>query len=115
MPYTDPPLQTRTTNTLNTPNTHGTHSTHTTHTGTGKTSTIAAAIRALIAAGCSVLVSAYTNSAVDNILLKLVQLGVRGNQGSCRVAMCCAKLWAVQLGVGGIRRRCRFAMCCAKL
>jgi len=44
--------------------------------GTGKTSTIAAAIRALAAAGASVLVSAYTNSAVDNILLKLARLGV---------------------------------------
>ncbi len=45
--------------------------------GTGKTSTIAAAIRALTASGASVLVTAYTNSAVDNILLKLAQLEVR--------------------------------------
>lgn len=39
--------------------------------GSGKTSTIASAVRALLAAGRSVLVTAYTNSAVDNILLKL--------------------------------------------
>jgi hypothetical protein len=44
--------------------------------GTGKTSTIAAAIRALSSTGARVLVSAYTNSAVDNILLKLAGLGV---------------------------------------
>lgn len=46
--------------------------------GTGKTSTIAAAVRALVAGGASVLVTAYTNSAVDNILLKLAQLEVGG-------------------------------------
>jgi superfamily I DNA/RNA helicase len=44
--------------------------------GTGKTSTIAAAIRALVEGGARVLVSAYTNSAVDNILVKLAQLEV---------------------------------------
>ena len=43
--------------------------------GTGKTSTIARAAMALLAAGRSVLVSSYTNSAVDNILLKLAGLG----------------------------------------
>ena len=46
--------------------------------GTGKTSTIAAAIRALVAAGARVLVSAYTNSAVDNVLLKLAEGGEEG-------------------------------------
>ena len=45
--------------------------------GLHKTSTIAAAIRALVASGARVLVSAYTNSAVDNILIKLAQLQVR--------------------------------------
>ena len=43
--------------------------------GTGKTSTIAAAIMALLHLGKSVLVSAYTNSAVDTILAKLAALG----------------------------------------
>lgn len=44
--------------------------------GTGKTSTIAAAICALVSSGARVLVSAYTNSAVDNVLLKLAGMGV---------------------------------------
>lgn len=39
--------------------------------GTGKTTTIAHIIRALIAQGKSVLLTSYTHSAVDNILLKL--------------------------------------------
>lgn len=43
--------------------------------GTGKSSTIAAAIMALLHQGKSVLVSAYTNSAVDAILVKLAKMG----------------------------------------
>lgn len=39
--------------------------------GTGKTTVIAALLRALVAAGRSVLLTAYTHSAVDNILMKL--------------------------------------------
>ena len=39
--------------------------------GTGKTTTIAHIIRALVAQGKSVLLTSYTHSAVDNILLKL--------------------------------------------
>ncbi|KAL9053487.1 MAG: hypothetical protein Q9162_004725 [Coniocarpon cinnabarinum] len=39
--------------------------------GTGKTTTIAHIIRALVAKGKSVLLTSYTHSAVDNILLKL--------------------------------------------
>lgn len=39
--------------------------------GTGKTSTIAVAVMQLLALGKSVLVTSYTNSALDNILLKL--------------------------------------------
>ena len=39
--------------------------------GTGKTTTIAHLIRALIADGKSILLTSYTHSAVDNILLKL--------------------------------------------
>lgn len=44
--------------------------------GTGKTSTIATAIKALVDRGKSVLITSYTNSAVDNILVKLAALGV---------------------------------------
>ena len=39
--------------------------------GTGKTTTIASIIRALVARGKSVLLTSYTHTAVDNILLKL--------------------------------------------
>lgn len=39
--------------------------------GTGKTSTICHIVGALTAAGLSVLLTAYTNSAVDNMLLRL--------------------------------------------
>lgn len=44
--------------------------------GTGKTSTIVAAIQALLSAHKTVLVTAYTHSAVDNIVLKLIAQGV---------------------------------------
>jgi AAA domain len=44
--------------------------------GTGKTSTIVAAVAALVASHCSVLITSYTNSAVDNVLLKLAEAGV---------------------------------------
>lgn len=40
--------------------------------GTGKTTTIAAIIRALVAAAKSILLTSYTHSAVDTILLKLL-------------------------------------------
>lgn len=43
----------------------------------GKTSTVVAAICALLGVGHSVLLSAYTNSAVDNICLKLAEAGVQ--------------------------------------
>lgn len=43
--------------------------------GSGKTSAIVGMVRAMVAGGHSVLVSSYTNSAVDNILLKLADLG----------------------------------------
>ena len=43
--------------------------------GTGKTSMIVEAVRGLVARGRRVLVSSYTNSAVDNILLKLEATG----------------------------------------
>eukprot|EP00798_Chlamydomonas_sp_ICE-L_P015376 gene15376-21461_t len=44
--------------------------------GTGKTTTIVRIIQALISAGRSVLLTSYTNSAVDNILIKLAAEGV---------------------------------------
>ncbi|KAK9824153.1 hypothetical protein WJX72_008129 [[Myrmecia] bisecta] len=44
--------------------------------GTGKTSTIVCAVQALVSCGCSVLLTSYTNSAVDNILLKLIDAKV---------------------------------------
>jgi DNA replication ATP-dependent helicase Dna2 len=50
------------------------------------------AVRALVASGASVLVTSYTNSALDNILLKLVGAGLHdflrlGRQGSCHPAL----------------------------
>ena len=45
--------------------------------GSGKTSTVVSAVQALMAAGRSVLLTAYTNSAVDNLALKLVQAQAR--------------------------------------
>ncbi|GAA6046645.1 hypothetical protein JCM3770_003094 [Rhodotorula araucariae] len=44
--------------------------------GTGKTTTIAEVIRALARAGKSVLLTSYTHSAVDNILLKIKHDGL---------------------------------------
>jgi len=44
--------------------------------GTGKTTTIAHIIRALVAQGKSVLLTSYTHTAVDNILLKLKDDGI---------------------------------------
>ena len=44
--------------------------------GTGKTTVIAELIRIMVSEGMSVLLTSYTNSAVDNILLKLKDLGV---------------------------------------
>ncbi|GBG86492.1 hypothetical protein CBR_g41486 [Chara braunii] len=44
--------------------------------GTGKTTTIVHLVMALLACGKSILLSSYTNSAVDNILIKLRSKGV---------------------------------------
>ena len=44
--------------------------------GTGKTQTLVALIELLHETGCSVLITAHTNSAVDNILLKLLDKGL---------------------------------------
>jgi DNA replication ATP-dependent helicase Dna2 len=45
--------------------------------GTGKTTTIAHIIRALVENGKSVLLTSYTHTAVDNILLKLKNDGIK--------------------------------------
>ena len=39
--------------------------------GTGKTSTTVHAVKALLMRGASILLTSYTNSAVDNLLIKL--------------------------------------------
>ncbi|XP_057549836.1 DNA replication ATP-dependent helicase/nuclease JHS1 [Amaranthus tricolor] len=44
--------------------------------GTGKTSTLVYAIKALLMRGASVLLTSYTNSAVDNLLIKLKIQGI---------------------------------------
>lgn len=45
--------------------------------GTGKTTTIAHIIRALVSQGKSVLLTSYTHTAVDNILLKIRKDGIK--------------------------------------
>jgi len=45
--------------------------------GTGKTTTIVHIIRALVENGKSVLLTSYTHTAVDNILLKIKNDGIR--------------------------------------
>ncbi|XP_058204643.1 DNA replication ATP-dependent helicase/nuclease JHS1 isoform X2 [Rhododendron vialii] len=44
--------------------------------GTGKTSTMVHAVKALLMRGASILLTSYTNSAVDNLLLKLKAQGI---------------------------------------
>ena len=50
--------------------------------GTGKTSTIAFVARLLAAHGKRVLISSYTNAAVDNVLLKLIENGLATTDSS---------------------------------
>ena len=45
--------------------------------GTGKTTTIACLVQILVARGYSVLLTSFTNSAVDNVLMKLIENGKR--------------------------------------
>jgi DNA replication ATP-dependent helicase Dna2 len=45
--------------------------------GTGKTTTIAHIIRVLVENGKSVLLTSYTHTAVDNILLKIKNEGIK--------------------------------------
>ncbi|XP_040995352.1 DNA replication ATP-dependent helicase/nuclease JHS1 [Juglans microcarpa x Juglans regia] len=44
--------------------------------GTGKTSTMVHAVKALLMRGTSILLTSYTNSAVDNLLIKLKAQGI---------------------------------------
>ncbi|KAG9452225.1 hypothetical protein H6P81_005129 [Aristolochia fimbriata] len=44
--------------------------------GTGKTSTMVHAVKALLIRGASILLTSYTNSAVDNLLIKLKAQGI---------------------------------------
>ncbi|KAH6793808.1 DNA replication helicase [Perilla frutescens var. hirtella] len=44
--------------------------------GTGKTSTMVHAVKALLLRGASILLTSYTNSAVDNLLIKLKAQGI---------------------------------------
>ena len=44
--------------------------------GTGKTTVIAQIIKLLVSQGKSVLLTSFTHSAVDNVLLKLIEIGV---------------------------------------
>ncbi|XP_054795481.1 DNA replication ATP-dependent helicase/nuclease JHS1-like isoform X1 [Prosopis cineraria] len=44
--------------------------------GTGKTSTMVHAVKALLIRGTTILLTAYTNSAVDNLLIKLKAQGI---------------------------------------
>ncbi|CAA0842768.1 DNA replication helicase- putative [Striga hermonthica] len=44
--------------------------------GTGKTSTMVHAVKALLTRGSSILLTSYTNSAVDNLLIKLKAQGI---------------------------------------
>eukprot|EP00977_Amphora_coffeiformis_P004632 scaffold1000_cov166-Amphora_coffeaeformis.AAC.22 len=56
--------------------------------GTGKTSTISFLVRLLVAHGKRVLVTSYTHSAVDNLLLKLINSGIDEKQeGGARAVL----------------------------
>ena len=46
--------------------------------GSGKTTAIVALIRLLVALGKSVLLTSYTHSAVDNVLVKLIEQDPEG-------------------------------------
>lgn len=52
--------------------------------GTGKTTALAFIIRAILAKGGTIILSAYTHSAVDNILSKIVQCGIPATY-MCRI------------------------------
>jgi DNA replication ATP-dependent helicase Dna2 len=53
--------------------------------GSGKTTAIVALIRLLVALGKTVLLTSYTHSAVDNVLIKLIHEDVDGATPFLRV------------------------------
>lgn len=55
--------------------------------GTGKTSTMVHAVKALLMRGASLLLTSYTNSAVDNLLIKLKNQ-VRFHKFFSRIVLC---------------------------
>ena len=57
--------------------------------GTGKTTTLAALVHVLATQGHSVLLTSYTNAAVDNLLLKLGQVSVLLEE-AVTALQCCA-------------------------
>ena len=57
--------------------------------GTGKTSTIVEMVREMVARGNSVLITAYTNTAVDHILNKLVAKVTQTREGESRYIHTC--------------------------
>ncbi|CAN1195509.1 DNA replication ATP-dependent helicase/nuclease JHS1 [Linum perenne] len=66
--------------------------------GTGKTSTVVHAVKAFLLRGSSVLLTSYTNSAIDNLLIKLKHQGIDflriGRQGAVHEEIrdcCCAE------------------------
>lgn len=69
--------------------------------GTGKTTVIAALIRTFVEMGKTVLLTSYTHSAVDTIVLKLKDddYGILrlGNVDKVTCSECCASLWAKHL------------------
>lgn len=55
--------------------------------GTGKTTTIAVIVRALVARGQSVLITSHTNSAVDTVLRKVRSMSGLGSPGLASVLL----------------------------
>ena len=79
--------------------------------GTGKTTTIVHIVRSLMAVGASLLLTSYTNSALDNILIKLAEQ-VCGRAHVCvhaRVCVCCV---SARLSVCMRAHACMCAVCC---
>jgi DNA replication ATP-dependent helicase Dna2 len=66
--------------------------------GTGKTSTLAFLARLLVARGRRVLVTAYTHSAVDNIMSKLIEKGMGSRKSKSGMS--------ALVRLGGSRRPC---------
>ena len=71
--------------------------------GTGKTTTIASLVQVLVARGCSVLLTSYTNSAVDNVLLKLKK--VKNNVGGAESSRANFKVGCVDIEYAQQRSR----------